>query len=235
MAMHTKPSTPTMMTTTMNDTTALLRLMSWLSPVFPTGSFAYSSGLEQAVSDGIVSDADTLNKWVSCLLIHGSIWNDAVIFMEAHRLAKANTPMHDLASYALALTSSAQRRAETISQGTSFVEGALNWMDQEQLPARGTPLPVCVGNAAASAHINAKQAVSAYLHAFVTNQLQAAIRLSVTGQNGAARTLAQLEQTIEQAANRAAASTLDDLGNASIMADIAAMSHETLQPRLFLS
>jgi urease accessory protein len=36
-------------------------------------------------------------------------------------------------------------------------------------------------------------------------------------------------------AARAAASTLDDLGSAAILSDIAAMRHETLGVRLFVS
>ena len=43
--------------TTTPDATALLSLVQWLSPAFPTGAFAYSHGLEQAVSVGDVADA----------------------------------------------------------------------------------------------------------------------------------------------------------------------------------
>ena len=78
-------------------------------------------------------------------------------------------------------------------------------------------------------------ALAAYLHAWVSNQLQAAIRLSVTGQQGAARILAALEAEIAGAARRAATSTLDDLGTIAFAAEIASLNHETLQPRLFLS
>ncbi|TIT76903.1 MAG: urease accessory protein UreF, partial [Mesorhizobium sp.] len=44
-----------MMTTTITTMTepgiAPLRLMAWLSPAFPVGSFSYSHGLERAVQD----------------------------------------------------------------------------------------------------------------------------------------------------------------------------------------
>ena len=51
----------------MSDATelsALLRLMAWLSPAFPIGSFAYSGGLERAVHDGLVRDASDLQAWL---------------------------------------------------------------------------------------------------------------------------------------------------------------------------
>jgi urease accessory protein len=40
-----------MMTTTTEDF-HFLRLLTWLSPAFPTGGFAYSHGLEWAVESG---------------------------------------------------------------------------------------------------------------------------------------------------------------------------------------
>ena len=43
---------------------ALLRLLTWLSPAFPTGGFAYSQGLEWAVEAGDVTDRDSLREWL---------------------------------------------------------------------------------------------------------------------------------------------------------------------------
>ena len=52
----------------MTEAAALLRLARWLSPAFPTGAFAWSHGLEQAVRDGTVADADGLFDWLDALL-----------------------------------------------------------------------------------------------------------------------------------------------------------------------
>eukprot|EP01133_Synstelium_polycarpum_P027966 gene27966-33835_t len=60
--------------------TALLRLMTWLSPAFPVGAFSYSHGIERAIHDGLIRDKDTLHAWLIDLLLHGSVWNDAVLF-----------------------------------------------------------------------------------------------------------------------------------------------------------
>ena len=92
-----------------------------------------------------------------------------------------------------------------------------------------------IGSASGHSGINTNDAVAAYLHAFTSNQLQAAIRLSILGQKGAADILAKLEPVIGDTAKHAATSTLEDLGTCTFLADIAAMKHETLQPRLFLS
>ena len=57
----------------------LLRLLTWLSPAFPTGSFGYSHGLETAIREGAVTDARSLTGWIAALLEHGSGWTDAVL------------------------------------------------------------------------------------------------------------------------------------------------------------
>jgi urease accessory protein len=219
----------------LSDPTALLRLMSWLSPVFPTGGYAYSAALEQAVADDIVTDTATLETWLRTLLAAGPQWNDAVFFAESWR--QADTPQHlaATAELARAMTGSSERHRETVDQGTGFLEAAANWFDEGALPPRGTPLCVAVGAACGRDHITLTDGLAAFLHAFVANQLQVAIRLSVTGQRGAAQLLAALEPAIAETASRAASSTLDDLGSNTVLADIAAMQHETLEPRLFLS
>ncbi|MEM1378710.1 MAG: urease accessory protein UreF [Pseudomonadota bacterium] len=219
----------------MTDTTALLSLMSWLSPVFPTGGFAYSAGLEQAVSDEMVANSADLETWITAQIERGSLWNDAVFFAQAHRDANNLETLRALSAHAVAMTNPAERLDETTTQGTSFLEAASHWIEPSSLARKNTPLPICVGAAAGLQSIDLVSALSAYLHAFTTNQLQAAIRLSVIGQNSAAAVLAKLEPVINETAKRAAVSTLDDLGTSTFLADIAAMKHETLQPRLFKS
>jgi urease accessory protein len=219
----------------MTDATALLRLMSWLSPVFPIGGFAYSAGLEQAVHAGQVSDLNSLSDWINVQITQGAQWNDAVILVEAHRCSGDKAKLAELSGLCLALCIGQERLNETVGQGTSFLLAVSHWVDPGHFPDRDPPLPVAVGIAAGVERIDPDLTVSAYLHAFVSNQLQCAIRLSVVGQEGAAKALASMETLIERTARRAAGSTLEDLGGAAFIADIASMNHEILEPRLFLS
>lgn len=219
----------------MTSATQLLKLMSWLSPVFPIGGFAYSAGLEQAVHDGHVSGQIALSNWISVQITHGAQWNDTILLARAHRCLADKTKLEDVAELCLALCVGQQRLDETRGQGTSFIQAVSHWVGSEHFPDRNTPLPVAIGIAAAVEAIDLRLTIGAYLHAFVSNQLQCAIRLSVTGQDGAAKILAGLEPLMETTADRATASTLEDLGAAAFMADIASMNHETLEPRLFLS
>src|SRR5882724_3180900 len=66
---------------------ALLRLQSWLSPAFPTGSYSYSHGLEWAVEAGNICDRETLVDWLEADLCYGSGRNEAIFFSEAWQCA----------------------------------------------------------------------------------------------------------------------------------------------------
>ena len=66
---------------------ALYRLMTWLSPSFPVGAFAYSSGLEWAVEAGDIKDAATLTDWLSAMLSDGAGFCDGVVLAQAYRAA----------------------------------------------------------------------------------------------------------------------------------------------------
>ena len=58
---------------------SLLRLLTWLSPAFPTGGFAYSHGLEWAVEAGDVRDEASLTAWMEDTLRLGALWSDAIL------------------------------------------------------------------------------------------------------------------------------------------------------------
>jgi urease accessory protein len=66
---------------------ALLRLQSWLSPAFPTGSYSYSHGLEWAVEAAHIHDRKSLVDWLEADLRYGSGRNEAIFFSEAWRCA----------------------------------------------------------------------------------------------------------------------------------------------------
>ena len=95
--------------------------------------------------------------------------------------------------------------------------------------------PVAVAVACAGHGIALDQALSAYLHAIAANQISAGVRLIPLGQTDGLRVLAALEPTIAATAERALATPLDDIGSATLRADIASMKHETQYTRLFRS
>ena len=210
---------------------ALLRLMAWLSPAFPVGSFTYSHGLERAVQDGLVDGRDALGAWIEALVVHGSAWNDGVLFAESWRRGAAGEDPGAAAELAEAMAGSRERHLESTLQGDAFTTAAAAW------GAGASALPYCVavGTTAGRHGVPLQAALGAWLQAFASNQLQAAIRLSVIGQTDAVGLLVALEPSILETAARAARSTPDDLGSCTVAAEIAAMKHETQYSRLFRS
>ena len=196
----------------------LLKLLTWFSPAFPTGGFAYSGGLEWVVEQQIVSDESSLVTWLEDSLTQGALWTDAILLRRAHA-------GEDVRAIAMALCPSAERRLETEAQGEAFAAAAKPWGGTP--PA---PYPAAAGQLAAAHDIPVDDTLLAYLHAAVANQISAAIRLVPLGQSAGLRVLRILESTI-RASVRASASL--ELGAAAWAADIATMQHETQYTRLF--
>jgi len=218
----------------MTDLQSIVRLQAWLSPAFPTGAFSYSHGLEQAIASGLVFDKESLASWISSLLQHGAGWNDAVLLAETWRKAKKGDVISDVADLAQAMCISKERYVETMAQGLSFLQAAQTWGAIPHLP-KECSLPVAVGCVAANHQINLPETLVSYLHAYVSNQIQAALRLMKLGQQGGIEILAELEPFIIKTADAASKASLDDLGSSAFMADICAMQHEKLETRIFRS
>ena len=205
----------------------LLTLVQWLSPAFPVGGFAYSHGLEWAISEGQVKDAEALFSWLSDILDHGSGRSDAIL------LTRSMDPDADLpaiAATARALAASKERWSETCNQGTAFTE-AVNALTGKDFPP--VTLPVAVGRAARSLSLPADRVAALYLHAFASNLVSAAVRFVPLGQTDGQRVLARLHPVIERVAKDAAATPLDAIASSVPGADLAAMLHETQDVRIF--
>ena len=218
------------------QTQALLRLMTWLSPAFPIGGFAWSGGLERTVHDGLVTDAAGLQSWLRAVLCHGSLWNDAILFAEAWRRHDDQEALCEVSELGLALAGSAERHFETLSLGKAFVAAATAWPHAVygRLP-KEVPFPVVVGAVAAAHAIPLEDALAAFLHAALSQSVSAGIRLGACGQAEGVGILAEQEAIILDVCRRVSASTPDDLGTAAIQAEIASLRHETQHSRLFRS
>ncbi|MFL6797037.1 MAG: urease accessory protein UreF [Xanthobacteraceae bacterium] len=222
---------------------ALYRLMAWLSPAFPIGSFAYSSGIEWAVEAGDIDDAAAVEHWLTVMLEDGGGFCDAVLLAHAHAAVQSAhaSALRTVAELALALAPSKERLLETTGQGRAFFEtcraawpaAALDWVAQTW--DREFALPVAVGAAGAAHGIELPVLAAAYLQAYTANLITCAVRLIPLGQTDGQRVLAALEPVVGATASRALATRLEDAGSAAFRSDIASMRHETQYTRLFRS
>jgi len=209
------------MNPTLTDT-GLYRLMTWLSPAFPVGAYAYSHGIEKAVETGQVSDEASLLEWVGGIIEFGAGKVDATLFAHAWR-------GEDVAEFARAFRGTAELALETQQQGEAFAKSV---QGVEIAPAC---YPVAVARAAAIAEVPLAEALVAYLQAFASNLVSAGVRLIPLGQLAGQRVLDRLRETVLTAAVAAQTRPLVDIGGAAIAVDLTSIQHETQYTRMFRS
>ncbi len=208
----------------------VLTLAQWLSPAFPVGAFAYSHGLEVAIADRRIKSADSLRDWLEVVLADGSGRNDCILLRAAHEAATDRAALLQVDAMARANAACAERLMETDLQGEAFCKTVTDvWQDDLQ----GLTYPVAAGAAAGRLGINPQLTAAMYLHAFVGNLVSAAVRAVPLGQTEGQMVLAALTPLCEDIAAQTEGLGFGDLSSTAFLSDIAAMRHETLQPRIF--
>lgn len=241
LSMGTRMATTITMTTAKpaaprSDPLALSRLLTWLSPAFPVGAFAYSQGLETEISKGWLTSDHSLRNWCAVGLSHGGLRNDALLVSASHRAGADASALLELADLCLALTPAHERRAELVALGEAFIEAARAWPhpDYAAFPA-SPPYPIAVGAVAASHGIDATDTLVGFLTAQIQSQISVGLRLIPLGQSAGLAIQSALEPDIIALAQFAAETGLEGLGGIAHGAEIAMMNHERLESRIFKS
>jgi urease accessory protein len=225
---------------------ALLRLQSWLSPAFPTGSYSYSHTVEWAVEAGHIKDRESLVDWLGADLCFGSGRNEAIFFCEASCTARDNdsAKLFEIAELAAAFRGTSEFALESSQQGSACLSALRQaWPNRlldslsQLLSERGVPpvLAVILGVRSAKEGIPISVGLPAFLQSYVANLVTAGVKLIPLGQTDGQLAIAALEEAVLAASMRASDATIDDLGSAGFMVDLASMSHETQYTRLFRS
>jgi urease accessory protein len=226
--------------------TALYDLMSWMSPSWPIGAFAHSSGLEWAVEAGQVRDRATTAEWIATLIEHGPLRNDVVLFVHAWRAAGSGDAarLQDVADLAAATQTSFERRLEATAQGAAFRRIALASCEDTEFAALLTAIededlayPVAAAVLFAAHDIALQPGLTAWLHGAAANLVSAAQRLVPLGQTDGQKVLRTLREPIFAVVEAALTLPDDDpfeaLGGCTLLAEIGCMAHETQYTRLF--
>ena len=193
-----------------------MTVMQWMSPAFPIGAFAYSHGLEWAIDKDHVSNGEKLQKWITDLLEYGSLRTDAIfisLILRGHDVRKMN-------ELSMALCPAGERLLETKLQGSAFAKVIEDVWQQD---IGELSLPIAVALAAKNQSIEQDLILPAYLHAFCSNLISAAIRLIPIGQTEGQRIMLELYTTISDLGQTASESEIDDLNSACFFSDVSAM------------
>jgi len=225
---------------------SLLRLQSWLSPAFPTGSYSYSHGIEWAVEAGDIHDRKSLVDWLEADLRYGSGRNQAIFFMAAWRSATEDDceKLLEIAELAAAFRGTSEFALETSQQATACLatlrrvwpDRLLESLSQLLSDLRIAPVfSVVLGVRTARQDIQGTLALPAFLQSYLANLVTAGVRLIPLGQTDGQLAIAELEPAVLAVAAQAEQATIHDLGSAAFMVDLASASHETQYTRLFRS
>jgi urease accessory protein len=224
----------------------LLDLMTWLSPSFPVGGYAYSHGIEYAVENARISNEHDLAGWINAALIQGAGRLDGIFFVATWQaiteqdndrfgwVIERQDVMRGTSELALEGSAQGQAFLDTIAQTRNFLrlEDLLALIRSSE---RRVTYAVAVAIVAALAEVPLRAALLAYYHAFAANLISAGVRLVPLGQIAGQRMQEKLKPVIEQATEAALCGDIEYIGTAAPLIDWASMKHETQYTRLFRS
>jgi urease accessory protein len=225
---------------------ALLRLQSWLSPAFPTGSYSYSHGLEWTVEAGHIHDRKSLVDWLEADLCHGSGRNEAIFFSEAWRctINDDRAKLFEVAEMAAAFRGTSEFALESSQQAAACLatlrqvwpDQVMDWLSEILCERHVQPaLAVVLGVRSARQGLSASLALPLFLQSHIANLVSAGVRLVPLGQTDGQFAIADLEGAVLATSAQAEKATIDDLGSAAFTVDLASIAHEAQYTRLFRS
>jgi urease accessory protein len=216
---------------------ALLRLLQLCSPALPIGAFAYSQGLEHAVTAGWVKDEESAAHWILGLLTDALPCLDVPVLLRLIDDWNGGDPRR-WNDFLFASRGSAELRAEDQRLGSALARllVSLDIPEASDWVAAPHVTHACMfALASARWGIAAGDAAAGYLFSWAENQVGAASRLVPLGQTAAQRILSRATGLAPEAVARARSLSDDELGFAAPAHAIASALHETQYSRIFRS
>ena len=222
---------------------SLARLLQLSSPTLPVGACSYSQGLEWVVEQGIVTNENTASQWIEQVLQQNIASFEApwlvrlMVAWEAMDLDQLTMLNEDY----IASRETGELRAETLQMGYSMTKLLDDLPDFPKefckpLKAMGqVSFPTAWNCAAAAWKINVKESLTAYLWAWLENQVMAAVKAVPLGQTSGQKMLMDLGGMLPVIVEQAM--TMDDamISNFAPGFAIASSRHEMQYSRLFRS
>ena len=227
------------------NTLALLNGLRFVDSFFPSGGFAFSSGLEAAVKDGAVSDGKQFAMYVEDLLVHGIGRREAIAVAVAHQSAATGklAPALEVDRTLEALKLGRDSRLASRQMGRQVIKVATKQLrdnrplhDYRRAVEEGrTPghVPVAVGLTLAACGWSRRDTVAAFLYQTAQGMVSAAMKLLPVGQQQGQELLSGWGPLIAQLSHRVTPRAA--LASWSPIHDIYGMRHARLESRLFRS
>jgi urease accessory protein len=220
---------------------SLLSLLYLASPALPVGAFSWSQGLAPACAEGLVSDENSLRRWLLSLLLFGLERLDIPVFFRCYRAAGKNDARSFFHWNAMLLAGreSAELWREEEQTGKALCRLL---RELELLPCwmRERTCGYVAAFALAAVRLGLdpdreEEAACAYVWSWLENQTAAACKCLALGQSAARRVLLHIMPEITRSVARAAQTADEDVGASLPGLALASSRHETQYSRLFRS
>ncbi len=227
------------------NTSSLLKGLRFVDSFFPSGGYAYSSGLEAAAQGGLVKNSEDLSRFVVESLTTGIGEREAVAAGLAHDACVSNTLEiaftvdRELDAMKLgreSRTASRQMGRQVIRLAAEqhsrppLLEDFLAAVEAGHSPGH---MAVSLGLTLAAVGWSKEDTIAAFLYQAATGFVSAAMKLLPIGQREGQRLLESWLEVIERVSQKSAHQRV--LQSWSPIQDIYAMRHSRLESRLFRS
>lgn len=221
----------------------LLKLLQLSSSALPLGAYSYSEGLETAIEQQMIQDEKGLQHWLVQDLSHGAIRLEAALMVRGYHCWREGDleGLKRWNQWGSAVKESAELREQSWQMGNTLMR-LLQALDSDPnleagMSAAGQPYNSAIAFGLAAAHwqIDESSAVLGYLHSWVTNLINAGVKLIPLGQTTGQQLLFTLHPTLETTAKTVLQLRDDELSSCSWGLGLASLQHETQYSRLFRS
>jgi len=219
---------------------ALFRLLQLVSPGLPIGMYSYSQGLERAVNDGWVGNADDAVNWLLGLLKQNLARADAPILARLYDAWQDQdiNAVEYWSQMLMACRESSELRNEDRQTGQALARllAKLDMAEAQPWQRRQDATLACLFALAAMRwQIARRDAIAGYLWGWLENQTLCAVKLIPLGQVAGQQLLKKLADRLPELVEQAEALDDSEIGGGCFGLALASSRHEVQYSRLFRS
>lgn len=222
------------------DTHSQLRLLQFLSPALPVGSYSYSQGLEWAVENGWVIDKTSFREWVEGQIVSTLKAQELPLLIRLyHSVLQKNVQTFDhWTQVSIALRDTAELRQEERDRANAYVRvlESLVVLDQiwdREYLLRSPLAPIALY--AVLHNIALQPLLVSYAHNWLETQIVAGVKIIPLGQSTGQQLQYQLHALLQSSIALSKEIADENVGMTLPAMSFASCAHETQYSRVYRS